>query len=255
MDDLDRPPLGAHAYEQIEVALYKVDTIYWGLLRPFQVFAPPIILQIISGSAPSPQGIPKRPLELIAILNAYARALFDTEFREYPSDPRLPHWMMKLAERTGDRVMRIVAELEVSSLLAKLSYHGVTASQMRETVDRTLNQAVQDHLAFDAHSQPTETARSQVAQPITRFRPLDQTYQIIEFDRREYELTPTQSTIIRVLHRAHVEKRGSVGIKEIQKALGVNSGKISQWFRGKNKSLYGKLIVQSAGRYHYRLDL
>lgn len=146
MDDLDRPPLGAYAYEQIEVALYKVDTIYWKLLRPFQIFAPPIILQIISGSAPSPQGIPKQPLELIAVLNAYAMALFDTEFREYPSDLRLPHWMMKLAERTGDRVMRVVAELEVSSLLAKLSYHGVTASQMRESVEEALRQSVKDRL-------------------------------------------------------------------------------------------------------------
>jgi hypothetical protein len=93
------------------------------------------------------------------------------------------------------------------------------------------------------------------AQTATRFRPLDESYQTIEFEDRQYELTPTQSTIIRVLHTAHTEKLGSVGIKEIQKALGVHSGRMSQWFRGKNKSLYGKLIVQTAGRYHYRLDL
>lgn len=98
--------------------------------------------------------------------------------------------------------------------------------------------------------------RSPEPQMPSRFKPLDENFQIIEFDGRQYELTPTQSSVVRVLHIAHTGKRGSsVGIKEIQKALGVHSGRMSQWFRGKNKSLYGKLIVQTAGRYHYRLDL
>ena len=89
-----------------------------------------------------------------------------------------------------------------------------------------------------------------------RFRPLDEDYQSIEFEDREYALTPTQSTIIHTLHKAHLEKRGSVGIKEIQKTLGVNSGKMSGWFRDKkNKHLYGRLIIQTASRNHYRLDL
>ncbi len=95
-----------------------------------------------------------------------------------------------------------------------------------------------------------------VAQESVRFRPLDDYYQVVEFDGRQYELTPTQSTVIRVLHKAHLEKRGSVGIKEIQKALQINSGKMSGWFRDKkNKHLYGKLIVQTGSRNHYRLDL
>ena len=89
-----------------------------------------------------------------------------------------------------------------------------------------------------------------------RFRPLDEDYQVIEFEKCVYELTPTQSTIIRVLHKAHIEKRGSVGIKEIYKALQINSGKMSGWFRDKkNKHLYGKLVVQTASRTHYRLDI
>jgi hypothetical protein len=88
-----------------------------------------------------------------------------------------------------------------------------------------------------------------------RFKPLDDSYQVIEFDGRQYELTPTQSTVIRVLHKAHLEKRSSVGIAEIQKALHVSSGKMSAWFRKKNKALYETLIVQTATRQHYRLDL
>jgi len=88
-----------------------------------------------------------------------------------------------------------------------------------------------------------------------RFKPLDNNYQTIEFDGKEYPLTSTQSTVIRVLHKAHVEKRTSVGIKEIQKALGTNTGKMSDWFRGKNKPLWEKLIVRAASRNHYRLDL
>ena len=101
-----------------------------------------------------------------------------------------------------------------------------------------------------------EKQRAQVAptQAATRFRPLDENYQIIEFDGREYELTPTQSTVIRALHVAHTEKRGSVGIKELQKTLGIHSGKMSAWFRRKNHDLYKKLILHT-GQQHYRLDL
>jgi hypothetical protein len=91
--------------------------------------------------------------------------------------------------------------------------------------------------------------------PDARFRPLDEGYQLVEFDGKQYELTPTQSTVIRVLHKAHADKRASVGIKEIQQALHVSSGKMSGWFRRKNKFLYEHLIVQTATRQHYRLDL
>lgn len=93
------------------------------------------------------------------------------------------------------------------------------------------------------------------AETPSRFKPMDEKYQSIEFDGRQYDLTPTQAIIVRVLHKAHLEKRARVGIQEIYKALSINSGKMSGWFRDKNKPLYGKLIVQSAGRHHYRLDL
>jgi hypothetical protein len=88
-----------------------------------------------------------------------------------------------------------------------------------------------------------------------RFRPLDENYQTVEFDGKQYSLTPTQSTVLRVLHKALIDKRASVGLKELQKALGTNTGKMSHWFRGRNKPLYGKLIIKTASRDHYRLDL
>jgi hypothetical protein len=81
-----------------------------------------------------------------------------------------------------------------------------------------------------------------------RFRPLDEGYQVIEFHGHQYDLTPIQATVIKVLHIAHQNKRSSVGIAEIHKAMQVSSGKMSQWFRGKNKALYGKLIVQATSR-------
>lgn len=102
---------------------------------------------------------------------------------------------------------------------------------------------------------PEKASATPESHASVRFKPLDEDYQVIEFEKTLYELTPTQSTIIRVLHKAHVEKRGSVGIKEIYRFLQINSGKMSGWFRGKNKQLYGKLIVQTASRNHYRLDI
>lgn len=107
-----------------------------------------------------------------------------------------------------------------------------------------------------AHVAPVHSSASS-AKESSRFKLLDKHYQVIRFDNCEYELKPIQSTVIRVLHKAYVENRGSVGIKEIQAAIGVNSGKMSGWFRDKkNKYLYGTLIVQKAGsRNHYRIDL
>jgi len=91
---------------------------------------------------------------------------------------------------------------------------------------------------------------------VSRLKPLDDAYQVIDFDGRQYELTPTQSVVIRVLHKAHLERRASVGLKDIQKELGTHSGKMSDWFRGKNEVLYRSLITQTPGsRSHYRLVL
>jgi hypothetical protein len=90
-------------------------------------------------------------------------------------------------------------------------------------------------------------------QTVARFRALDKDYRIVELDGRQYELTTYESAIMRTLHKAHVEKRGSVAINDILRALRVSSGKMSNWFRGKNKPL--KEIILHTGRQHYRLDL
>jgi hypothetical protein len=81
-------------------------------------------------------------------------------------------------------------------------------------------------------------------------------YQTIEFDGRQYDLTKIQSVVIRILHKRYLENRPSVGIKEIRTELGTNSGKMSDWFRGKNHGLYQSLVIQTPGsRTHYRLYL
>ena len=91
------------------------------------------------------------------------------------------------------------------------------------------------------------------SRPSERFKRLDEDYQVIEFDGRQYGLTSIQASVIGVLHTAHQSNRSSVGLNEIYKAMKVNSGRMSQWFRGKNKTLYGLLIVRTASRNHYRL--
>lgn len=87
--------------------------------------------------------------------------------------------------------------------------------------------------------------------PFGRFRPLDENYQVIEFDGKQYNLTPYESAIIRLLDKARRQRRSDVGIKEIQAALGIKSGKMSDWFR-KNRAV--KKIILHTGRQHYRLD-
>lgn len=90
--------------------------------------------------------------------------------------------------------------------------------------------------------------------PKDRFRPLDEAYQVIEFEGKQFNLTAYESTILRVLHQAHKEHRGSVGIKEIRTALKIHSGKMSDWIRRpETKEL--KMLIIHTGRQHYRLDL
>jgi hypothetical protein len=102
---------------------------------------------------------------------------------------------------------------------------------------------------------PTPTSTQPSPRASIRFQTLDDDYQVIEFDSRQYQLTPTQSTVIRILHKAHLENRDSVGIKEIQEALGTHSGKMSDWFRGRNKALYNTLVTKTPGsRFHYCIN-
>ncbi len=257
MDCPDRPNLALYIYEKIEAELHESDKSYWRELKSMCVFK--YIDTMLAFQLNPPFAPPKRPMHLRAMLSSYARNLFDIEAREYPRDPCLAHWLGKLTERTRDRVMETVFLLHGEGLNG-LAYHGLNASEMTETIDHSLQLAMEEQLkkSEDVPAQTKAVPHAVIqGKDNARFRPLDDNYQTIEFEGREYALTPTQSTIVRTLHKAHLGKRQSVGIKEIQKALGVNSGKMSGWFRGKNnKHLYGKLIVQQTGsRIHYRLDL
>jgi hypothetical protein len=98
---------------------------------------------------------------------------------------------------------------------------------------------------------PRDTADPHTT-PQERFQPKNDDYQVVELDGQSYDLTPYESKILRLLHKAHLEKRGSVGIGEIKAALAINSGKMSDWFR-KKKPL--KKIILHTGRQHYRLEL
>lgn len=122
-----------------------------------------------------------------------------------------------------------------------------------ETLDAAFLKAAIHFVRPDGTSVITQPS-PKLASPSLRLKALDDEYQVIEFDGRQYELTPNQRTVIRTLHKAHLEQRGSLGIKELYKALGINSGKISQWFRGKNIALSKKLILKTS-REHFRLDL
>jgi hypothetical protein len=96
---------------------------------------------------------------------------------------------------------------------------------------------------------------SQERHRVTRFKILSDEYLTIEFNGRRYALTKNQAVIVRTLHAAYLAKQDDVAITDIFKALHINSGKMSQWFRGKNRPLFKKLVVQSGSRNHYRLDI
>ncbi len=73
-----------------------------------------------------------------AVLKSYAQALFYAEASKYPPlDPRLRHWLVKLAERCATRVIENVKQLEARSTFGSLKYHGVTESQMQADLHET----------------------------------------------------------------------------------------------------------------------
>jgi hypothetical protein len=142
-----------------------------------------------------------------------------------------------------------------------------TAEELTETIRRwyesgwLLAASLQDALQkavvhfVDAAGKTIITPASVLPEQSTnpRFKSLDENYRIVELDGKQYDLTRYESTILRLLHKAHINKRGSVAIDDILSALRVSSGKMSNWFRGKNKPL--RKIILHTGRQHYRLDL
>lgn len=155
MPDPDKPPLSQYVWEEIEVAVHELDKQYYEQLRGMLVL---VNLGIYSLLNPPPP--PKQPAHVRAILHSYVRALFQTEASKYPSDPQLKHWLEKLAERTREHVLHAVAEVETGSIFKRLDHHGVTMSEMRDTVDEALRQSAQEYLQTSAAPQQITEAES-----------------------------------------------------------------------------------------------
>jgi AraC-like DNA-binding protein len=166
MADSDRPNLGLHVYGEIETKQIAVDASHWEQLRELQVF---LYFETLSLGSPTPTLPPaKRPIRLRAVLASYASALFVLEASEYPRNPRLKHWLEKLADRTRVRVMDAVARLESGSGInhfSSLSYHDVKVTEMSATIDQTLRPLIEEHLrkqAIPGVPSPPETTAGQL---------------------------------------------------------------------------------------------
>lgn len=143
MDDQDRPPLGAYAFEEIAKALHEVNKSYWSELSKMRVVSP---FGFGQRAEPGPAP-PKLPEHLRVTLCAYARQLFQTECTEYPVSPEIERWLTKLAGRVTERVMCTVESLDASFLDAilgtktdGLTYHGLTLTEMRQAVESALEE-------------------------------------------------------------------------------------------------------------------
>jgi hypothetical protein len=149
MSDLSRPILGLDVEYGIEQSQQEIDRDYWQQLGELQVLVPEAD-KIARETIPALQfrpPAPKSPIGLRRVLAAYARALFFTEARCYPSDPRLRHWLRALSERSMKRVFDTVAQLEDSrGRMLSLSHHGLTLSQMREAMRTVLGSAIEDEI-------------------------------------------------------------------------------------------------------------
>ena len=142
MDDLDRPDIGPHVFEQIEVEMHDQDKRYWPQLLAMQMPTPVMELAFTVLAQPSPRA-PQLPSRLSVILHSYAQSLFYVEASKYPPvDSRLRHWLTKLAERIESRIMRSVREIEAKAIMTSLAYHGVSESQMRQVIAEALQQMI-----------------------------------------------------------------------------------------------------------------
>ena len=121
------------------------------------LFAP--VLEGLVVPSPVP---PQQPLHVLGTVSAYASQLFYVEAREYSRDPQLGHWLEKLAERIKERVLRAVDKIDASPTAKRLSYHGVTTAQMRETIDAALQLAIEKQLRQAAAPDSQTRTKEQV---------------------------------------------------------------------------------------------
>ena len=146
MEDLDRPPLGAEVYENIEDLQYSVQKIYatrLDLLFVKELWDASSIAGRLSGG----EGLrpPKRPAAIGKCLGAYAIALFDIESSFYPLDDGLSVWLEKLARRVEEEILAHVLSIGNSpmraAVLIRLTYHA-SEQQMREAIRAALQERI-----------------------------------------------------------------------------------------------------------------
>lgn len=219
MDEPDKPNLGLFAYEEIEAALHEIDKTFWQALSEMLQPISGVIEFVtrMSGKGPLP---PKRPQKLCTTLYVYAQELFRKEASQYPQSPQLQHWLSKLAERIGERVMQTVYQLENNNRLQTLTYHGVSHDKMKETVDEALKSILASR---SQHPQQQSTC------PEAQFTPKP-----IESERNKDDL-PTQ--LASLMNECHLTA------EQVAVSLGVTPRSVFRHLSGEAKPRKNHLIA------------
>lgn len=151
MDDEDRPPLGAHAYEVISMSLYDIEKGHRSALRELRI---PYPAEPNASYSPPP---PKRPETLRIAIRLFARELFIRESNAYPPSPEIAFWLTKLSERVTSRVLKAVEAVNschawIELLIPTkskygLDWHGLSVDDLRQTIKEELDETKRMTLA------------------------------------------------------------------------------------------------------------
>jgi hypothetical protein len=146
MGDADRPSFSRQQAASIEQALNDLDGAYWVLLRPFLGRVLPEESYDRRATGPPK---PKESAKLILMFADYAGHLFAAEAGFYPDRPQLRGWLENLKSRIHDRISDTVQSLEEDGRPRglSLSYHGVTAKDLRAAVEDELDGQIKKRLA------------------------------------------------------------------------------------------------------------
>jgi hypothetical protein len=148
MSDSDRPILSPWDIEELGVELHEIEARHWVQLSELQVgitqqdgvFA---LVALAGKLGPPKPPEPQQPLRLTNALWSYSQQMFDVEASKYPDDPQLEHWLLKLAEKVSDRVMRGVRAVEANGKPWKsLAHHGLTEERMRTIAGDALKSSI-----------------------------------------------------------------------------------------------------------------
>lgn len=167
MIDPDRPPLSALAWEQIEQALYVEANRHWPLIKEFLLprFTPPSV-----------HAAPRRPLQLLLALRAYAERLFKTEADHYDGfakDAHYRHWLSRLETRVLARVLSEVDQIDKSDPEKMLMSNGLEHPQMVDSLREMLWELGRDYATGKSPQPPAiqNTLAPQKLPPLKMERP------------------------------------------------------------------------------------